>query len=129
MMNMTCMSCRTPSSRAMIGTVRPLRRKTQRVGASALLLGTAAITLLASVHISANAAEDSTHIAQEQHACSVVLGLDPSERPYDICIRSLSKSVSEAEQIGQIKSARRVCAAKGLNPGTSAFATCVVRTE
>jgi hypothetical protein len=32
--------------------------------------------------------------------------------------------VSEAEEIGRIESARRACAAKCLNPGTSAFATC-----
>ena len=82
---------------------------------SAKLASAAAIiTLLASPQTVANAADGSSRIAQERHACAVVLGLDPSDRRYDTCIRSLD---------------RRACSDKGLEPGTSAFAVCVVNAE
>ena len=53
---------------------------------STLIVGAAAIVLLASVSTSAHAAEDSTRIMHEHHACAAVLGFDPSERRYDACI-------------------------------------------
>jgi hypothetical protein len=60
---------------------------------SARLAGAAAvITLLASPQTFANAAEGSSRMAQERHACSVVLGLDPLDRRYDTCIKSLDRT-------------------------------------
>jgi hypothetical protein len=59
----------------------------RRTSASAVVVGAAAIALLAFTHTSANAAENSSQAALEQHACAVVLGLDPSGRRYDTCIR------------------------------------------
>jgi hypothetical protein len=97
---------------------------------SAKLAGAAAvITLLASPQTFANAAEGSSRIAQEGHACSVVLGLDPSDRRYDTCIRSLDRTLAEWDQAQVVQTDRRACSDKGLAPGTSAFAVCVVNAE
>ena len=74
-------------------------------------------------------AESSLRMAQEHHACAVVLGLDPSEGLYDTCVRSLDRSLSESDQAHAVESYRLACAEKGLNPSTSAFATCVVKAE
>jgi hypothetical protein len=73
----------------------PSTRRGRRATASAVIVGAAAIALLAFAHTSANAAENSSRMAQEHHACAVVLGLDPSGRRYDSCIRSLERSLSE----------------------------------
>jgi hypothetical protein len=104
----------------------PSARLNRRPRASALIAGAAAIVLLASVSASAHAAEDSTRIS---HACGVVLGLDPSELPYDDCVRSLDRTVSQLERSELTAGNRSLCDQKGLNPGTSAFATCVVESE
>jgi hypothetical protein len=97
-----------------------------RARVSALILGAAAVVLLASVSTSARAAEDPTRIS---HACGVVLGLDPSDLPYEDCVRSLEKTLSRLKQSELTASSRRQCAQKGLDPGTSAFDTCVVKAE
>jgi hypothetical protein len=95
---------------------------------SAKLAGAAAvITLFASSHTFA--AENSSRIAQERHACAVVLGLDPSDRRYDTCIRSLDRSLAEWDQAQVVQTDRRACSDEGLMPGTSAFAVCVVNAE
>jgi hypothetical protein len=100
------------------------------VARSAKLAGAAAvITLLASPQPFANAAEGSSRIAQERHACAVVLGLDPSDRRYDTCVRSLDRSLAEWDQAQVVQTDRRACSDKGLEPGTSAFAVCVVNAE
>lgn len=97
---------------------------------SVKLAGAAAvITLLASPQTFANAAEGSSRIAQERHACAVVLGLSPSDRRYDTCIRSLDRSLAEWDQAQVVQTDRRACSDKGLEPGTSAFAVCVVNAE
>jgi hypothetical protein len=97
---------------------------------SAKLAGAAAIiTLLASPQTFANAAEDSSRITQERHACAVVLGLDPSDRRYDTCIRSLDRSLAEWDQARVVQTDRRACSDQGLAPSTSAFAVCVVNAE
>jgi hypothetical protein len=93
---------------------------------SALIVGAAAIALLASASMSAHAAEDSTRIS---HACATVLGLDPSEEPYEDCVRSLDNTLSRLKRSELTASNRRQCARNGLNPGTSAFDTCVVKAE
>jgi hypothetical protein len=97
---------------------------------SAKLAGAAAvITLLASPQTFANAAEGSSRIAQERHACAVVVGLDPSDRRYDTCVRSLDRSLAEWDQAQVVQTDRRACSDNGLEPGTSAFAACVVNAE
>jgi hypothetical protein len=101
-------------------------KNNRRPRASALIVRAAAIVLLASVHTAAHAAEGATRTIQERHACAVVLGLDPSELPYDECIRSLDRTVSQLKRSELAASDRSLCAGKGLGPGTSAFAICVV---
>ena len=95
---------------------------------SAKLAAAAAVSiLLASPHTFA--AEASSRIAQESHACTVVLGLSPSDRRYDTCIRSLDRSLAEWGQAQVVRTDLRACGDKGLEPGTSAFAVCVVNAE
>jgi hypothetical protein len=95
---------------------------------SVKLAGVAAVSiLLASPHTFA--AEASSRIAQERHACAVVLGLSPSDRGYDTCIRSLDRSLAEWGQAQMVRTDRRACADRGLEPGTSVFAVCVVNAE
>jgi hypothetical protein len=109
------------------GPLASIRRWATR---SAKLAGAAAIiTVLASPQTFANAAEDSSRIAREGHVCAVVLGLNPLDRRYDTCIRSLDRSLAEWDQAQVVQTDRRACSDKGLEPGTSAFAVCVVNAE
>ena len=64
---------------------------------SVKIVGAAAIGLLAAGNNLANAAENPARTAKEQHACAVVRGLDPLDRRYDACIRSLDRSLSELD--------------------------------
>jgi hypothetical protein len=100
----------------------------RRTRVSRLIVGAAAVALLASAHTSARAAENSSRTAQEHHACAVVLGLDPSGDRYDTCVRSLDRSLSGWDQQRLVASQRSACAQKGLQPGTPTFAMCVVNT-
>ena len=93
---------------------------------SVKLLGAVAIVLLAAGNTLAHAADNAARTAQEQHACSVVLGLDPSGRRHDACIRSLEISLSEWDHARAVSTDRSACAGAGLQPGTPAFAVCVV---
>ncbi len=111
----------------------PSARLSRRTRPSVKIIGAAAIALLASANTFAKAAENPSSVAQEHHACAVVLGLDPLGRRYDVCIRSLDRSLSEwdrAQLVARLtESKRSACAQKGLNPGTPAFAVCVVNAE
>jgi hypothetical protein len=82
--------------------------------------------MLASANNFARAADNSTRMAQEHHACAVVLGLDPSSDRYDTCVRSLARSLSAWGQTELVESHRTACAEQGPEPGTTAFAVCVV---
>jgi hypothetical protein len=101
----------------------------RRARAPALIVGAAAVALLASAHTFARAAENSTRMAREHHACAVVMGLHQPGDLYDICIRSLNKTLSELDQAGLVSADRSTCAQEGLKPGTPAFAVCVVTAE
>jgi hypothetical protein len=107
----------------------PCAQLSRRMTLSIKIIGAAAIALLASASTCASAEENSTRMASEQHACGVVLGLDPSGRRYDTCIRSLDRSLSEWDQAQMVQTDRRACSDKGLKPGTPAFALCVVNAE
>jgi hypothetical protein len=96
---------------------------------SVKIIAAAAIALLASVNTLANAAENSSRMALEQHACAVVMGLHQPGDLYDTCIRSLDRSLSEWDQERLIVSDRSACAQSGLEPGTPAFAVCVVNAR
>ena len=100
----------------------------RRATASVITSGAAAIALLASTTF-AHAAENSSRMAQEQHACAVVMGLRQPGDLYDTCIRSLDKTLSELDQARLALTDRSACAREGLKPGTRAFAVCVVNAE
>ena len=107
----------------------PFARLSRRATPSVKIIGTAAIALLASANTFANAAENSSRVVKEYHACAVTLGLDPSGRRYRTCISSLARSLSEWDQVRLMESARSACVQKGLQRGTPAFAICVVDAE
>jgi hypothetical protein len=101
-------------------------RRARRAMASTMTASMAAIALLAGTNNFANAAEDSPRMAQEQHACAVVMGLHRPGDLYDTCIRSLKQTLSELDQARLASTDRSACAQEGLNPGTPAYAICVV---
>ena len=101
----------------------------RQTAASVLTGGAVAIACLIGTNSFANAAEDSLRLAQEQHACAVVMGLHQPGDLYDTCIRSLNKTLSELDEARQASTERSACAQEGLNPGTPAFASCVVNAE
>jgi hypothetical protein len=90
-------------------------------------LAAAAVVLFASAGTLANAAENPARLAREQHACAVVLGLDPSSHRYNACLRSLDNSLSEWDYALGVSTDRDTCERRGLQPGTPAFAVCVVK--
>jgi hypothetical protein len=97
----------------------------RRARVSAIFVGAVACVFLASAVVFADAAENSPRAAQVQHACAVVMGLEPGEL-YDTCVRSLNRSLSDLDQARRMSAGRSTCAGKGLKPGTAAFGDCVV---
>jgi hypothetical protein len=57
------------------------------------------------------------------------MGLDPSGLPYDDCIRSLGRTLSQLKRSELTAGNRSQCVQQGLDPGTPAFDTCVVKAE
>lgn len=104
-------------------------RRSRRTAALALVVGASAIAMLSGASNFANAAGSSTRMAQEQHACAVVMGLHRPGDLYATCIRSLDKSLSELDQSRLASTDRSACAREGLRPGTPAYAVCVVNAE
>jgi hypothetical protein len=104
-------------------------RLSRRMTHSVKIISAAAIALLAAGNNLANATENPARTAQEQHACAVVRGLDPLERRYDACIRSLDRSLSEWDYARLVSTDHGTCAQEGLQPGMPAFATCVVKAQ
>jgi hypothetical protein len=107
----------------------PSGRLSRRTTPSVKIIGAAAVALLACADGFADAAENSSGMAQEQHACAVVMGLHRPGDLYDTCIRSLDKTLSELDQALLVSADGSACAQQGLKPGTPAFATCVVTAE
>jgi hypothetical protein len=97
--------------------------------ASAIIASIAAVALFASAHTFANAEETSTRMAREHHACAVIMGLPQPGKLYDACTISLDQSLSELDQARLVATDRSGCERKGLQPGTPAFAVCVVNAE
>jgi hypothetical protein len=93
------------------------------------IIGAAAIALLTFAHTAANAAENASRMVLEHHACAVVMGLHQPGDLYDTCIRSLNKSLSGLDQARLASTDRSGCAQQGLEPGTPAFAVCLVNAE
>ena len=99
-------------------------RLSRRASHSVKIIGAAAIALLAAGNNLANAAENPVRAAQEQHACAVVLSLDPSGRRYDACMRTLDRNLSEWDYARLVSTDRDACARDGFQPAASAFAVC-----
>jgi hypothetical protein len=106
-------------------TARPNRR----AKAAPVITAVAVIVGLAFAPVSAGAAEDSSRMAREQHACAVVMGLHQPGDLYDTCIRSLSKSLSGLDQARVAEKERTLCSQDGFKPGTRALAVCEVTAE
>jgi hypothetical protein len=104
-------------------------RKFGRATASTITSGAAAIALLASTTTFAHAAENSSRMVQEQHACAVVMGLRQPGDLYDTCVRSLAKTLAELDQARLVATDQRACGQEGLKPGTPALAVCLVNAE
>src|SRR5205814_4779295 len=104
-------------------------RLSRRASHSVEIIGAAAIALLAAGNNLANAAENPARTAQEQHACAAVLGLDPSGRHYDACMRVLDRCLSEWDYARLVSTERDTCTRKDLQLGAPAFAVCVVKAE
>jgi hypothetical protein len=118
-----------PASRSITQTQGYVRLG-RRVTDSAKIIGAAAaIALLASANSFATAAEASPQMPLEQHACAVVMGLHSPGELYETCIRSLDETLSELDRARSASTNRSACARKGLEPGTPAYAVCLVNAE
>jgi hypothetical protein len=107
----------------------PSGRLSRRRTHSVKIIGAAAVALLAAVNTFASAAEKSTRMAREHHACAIIMGLHQPGDLYDTCISSLEKTLSGLDQAKLVSTDRTTCAQEGLKPGTPAFAVCVVDAE
>jgi Cache domain len=63
--------------------------------------------------------------ARVQHACTVIMGLDPSAVLYATCIRSLDRTLARLGRAQSASTKRDACIQAGLQPGTPSFASCV----
>ena len=109
--------------------LNPSGRLNRRTPRSVKIIAAAAVALLAAANTFASAAENSTRMAREHHACAVIMGLHQPGDLYDTCIRSLDKTLSELDQAKLVSTDRTRCAQESLKPGTRAFAVCVVDAE
>ena len=107
----------------------PSGRLSRRATRSVKIIAAAAVALLAAVNTFASAAEKSTRMAREHHACAIIMGLHQPGDLYDTCISSLEKTLSGLDQAKLVSTDRTTCAQEGLKPGTPAFAVCVVDAE
>lgn len=110
----------------------PAAPRTKRRGIMALAaVAAGAIALLASIHAFAGQDAATATNVRVQHACAVVLGLDPSEAPYQDCAATLARVAPGADPPMPIvrQKARSACADIGLDPGSIAFGQCVADVE
>jgi hypothetical protein len=59
--------------------------------------------------ISSQAPGGSSRTAREQHACAIVMGLNPPGALYNTCINSLDRSLSQLDQAGLASTRRNAC--------------------
>jgi hypothetical protein len=116
---------------------RPRHRRRRIATATAALIGTATISLLASAHAFAELANQAKYLAQERHACAIVLGLDPSEAPYQDCVAVLERNLPPRDPPLAIASAgsadltmrhkaNAACTDIGLDQGSLSYGRCVL---
>ena len=109
--------------------LNPSGRLNRRTPRSVKIIAAAAVALLAAANTFASAAENSTRMAREHHACAVIMGLHQTGDLYDTCISSLEKTLSGLDQAKLVSTVRTACAQQGIKPGSPAFAVCVVHAE
>ena len=109
--------------------LNPSDRLSRRATRSVKIIALAAVALLAAANTFASAAENSTRMAREHHACAVIMGLHQTGDLYDTCISSLEKTLSGLDQAKLVSTDRTTCAQQGIKPGSPAFAVCVVHAE
>jgi hypothetical protein len=109
-----------------------LRRRHAIAPTLASAIGAATLGLLASASAFAEPAAQASQRAQEHHACAVVLGLDPSEAPYQDCVAALDHylpPVDPANASAPRQKANAACADIGLEQGSLAYDRCVVEID
>jgi hypothetical protein len=67
--------------------------------------------------------------AEAHHACAKTMGLNPANADYDMCVTSLLQTLAGMDQASLVERDRKVCMQRGLQPGSSDFAVCVVDAE
>jgi len=116
---------------------RPRHRRRRIATATAALIGTATISLLASAHAFAEPADQAKYLAQKRHACAIVLGLDPSEAPYQDYVAVLERNLPPRDPPLAIPSAgsadlttrhkaNAACTDIGLEQGSLGYGRCVL---
>lgn len=112
------------------------RRRRAMVTVAAALIGAALSAPLGAFDAAADAAGDAARTAQENHACAVVLALNPSEAPYHDCVASIDRYLPPEDPPPQAfagprsgtetyQKANTACADIGLDRNSSAFGQCV----
>jgi hypothetical protein len=66
-------------------------------------------------------------IAQARTLCSGIIGVDPGDGRFNGCVASLAASLQSARQEHAIIQARSMCFARGLKPGSSDLALCLLQ--
>jgi hypothetical protein len=92
----------------------------------------AALTLLggAQAGMADSAAADippPAQIAQARTLCSGIVGVHPGDGRFNGCVASLAASLQSARQEHTIIQARSMCFARGLKPGSSDLALCLLQ--
>jgi len=67
-------------------------------------------------------------LGQIGHLCQAVVGVQPPEERYFVCVGSLSDSMKNIDRGRALEQARRDCLSKGLAPGGPDMAVCVVQS-
>ena len=113
------------------------RRSPPVLASLALIIVVIGIGAAASAHAFAEPADQATHPAQEHHACAIVLGLDPSEAPYQDCVAVLERNLPRQDPPLAIASAgsadlttrhkaNAACTDIGLEQGSLSYGHCVL---
>ena len=120
---------------------RPGHRRRGITTAAAALIGAAMFSLLlASAQALAESPGQVARLAQEHHACAVVLGLDASEAPYQDCVAALRRDLppvdppsavasADSADLSTRQKANAACADIGLERESLAYGRCVVDVQ
>jgi hypothetical protein len=67
--------------------------------------------------------------AEVDRACAQTMGLNPANADYDMCSIRLLRTLARLDQAKLVQDDRQACMQRGLQPGSSDFAVCVVDAE